>query len=673
VTILLELVAKHLLGKTAYAFLLKIRLAKYCLPTDRAFLKTLHQGCSREAMLGRRHLSSRRFFVDSIDDQVVWQEYQQRFAHKWPTIVAAAESLCQHRFDLLGTGPCSWGEPIDWHLDPHSGYRWPKKFYAELTPVSSLHDTADVKLPYELSRLQHLPTLGKAYRITHNERYAQEIVAHITHWLEDNPCLIGVNWTCAMEVAIRIVNILWGLAFIEDASCYTMAFRQRVLTAVWEHGQYVISHLEYSIHRDGTIGNHNHFLSDIVGLVYLGVLFPEFRAAQQWRQLGVTALSEEMARQVYPDGADYESSLTYHRFVLELFTSAALLCRLNGISLPESFWTKLEKMFEFTLYMTRPDGKMPQVGDADDGRLHILSDYGHWDRTDHRYLCAIGAILFHRTDMKAAAGAFSEEAFWLFGGEGAKTFDALPEAQRPLESKAFPASGFYSMRAGKTYLLACCNAVGTAAAGNHKHNDLLSFELYTADTAFIVDPGAYIYTAAPTWRNRFRSTHYHNTVVVDAQEQNRFVQNKLFRLMPDAEPIVHAWRSTAECDWLEAEHTGYHRLPQPVTHRRAFRFEKRLEKLHITDVLQGRGEHRAEWYFHFDHGIAVERLEDVTFVARARGAKLFLRIVGECPVTPAILDGWVSRQYGIKFPAKILTLSTLFTNECRMVFEASCQ
>ena len=91
VTILLELVVKHLLGKTAHTFLLKIRLAKYCLPTERAFLKTLLRGHSKEAMLGRRHLSSRQFFVDPTD-QGVWQEYQQRFAPKWPTIVAEADS-----------------------------------------------------------------------------------------------------------------------------------------------------------------------------------------------------------------------------------------------------------------------------------------------------------------------------------------------------------------------------------------------------------------------------------------------------------------------------------------------------------------------------------------------------------------------------------------------------
>ena len=66
--------------------------------------------------------------------------------------------------------------------------------------------------------MQHLPTLGQAYRLTGKESYARELVAQITHWLDENPCLVGVNWTCAMEVSIRIVNILWGLAFVEGSS-----------------------------------------------------------------------------------------------------------------------------------------------------------------------------------------------------------------------------------------------------------------------------------------------------------------------------------------------------------------------------------------------------------------------------------------------------------------------
>jgi hypothetical protein len=304
--------------------------------------------------------------------------------------------------------------------------------------------------------------------------------------------------------------------------------------------------------------------------------------------------------------------------------------------------------------------------------LHILNDYGSWDRTDHRYLFSIGAVLFKRTDMKAHAGSFSEDAFWLLGPAGVTAFETLGQASAPLGSQAFPEAGIYIMRADRSYVLACCNAVGTAGAGNHKHNDLLSFELYIGDRAFVVDPGAYIYTAAPQWRNCFRSTSYHNTVVIDGQEQNRFIGNKLFHLTPDAKPIVHQWQSTADYDWLDAEHTGYHRLACPVSHRRTFCFDKRLARLQIVDTLHGVGRHTAAWYVHFDHGISVDSGDTGTFVAHTDGVKLLLRVVAEPPLTAEIQDGWVSRRYGVKLPAKILKLSGVFSEHCRAVIDAYC-
>lgn len=667
----LELVAKHGLPKVVYTAFLKRVLDRYRLHSETSLRRTLHEPHRLDQLVHRPGLWSRTFFVCPRDD-TLWRTYRDRFPGHADAVVKTAEQICRHEFDLLGAAVDAWGTPIDWHRDPKSDYRWPRRFFAELEPVPSVAEKADVKLPYELSRMQHLPTLGKAYGLTGDERYALEIVAQVGHWLDENPCLVGVNWTCAMDVGIRIVNILWGMAFISASAAVTRTFKQRLLTSIWEHGQYLVRHLEYSIRADGTLGNHNHYLSNIVALVYLGVLFPEFKAAAGWRQLGVSGLLEEMQRQVHADGVDYESSLSYHRLVIELFTSAALLCRLNAIDLPAAFWRKLEQMYTVTLYVTRHDGRVPQVGDADDGRLHILSHYGDWDRMDHRYLLAVGAALFYRADMKTAANGLAEEVFWLLGEEGAAEFDAVAASPAPLTSRAFPDAGFYVMRSPLAYLLVCCNAVNRAVAGNHKHNDLLSFELCVGDTPFIVDPGAYIYTGEPAWRNRFRSTAYHNTVVIDGAEQNRFDDDQLFGMQPDAEPIVHQWHSTETYDWLEAEHTGYRRLPRPVSHRREFWFDKRAIKCRITDTLYGAGEHRAEWYYHFDHGIEVQQAQDTFVVASARGIELGIRVVADSPLTTEILDGWVSWRYGVKLQASILKLHVTFSSQVKVTFIASC-
>jgi hypothetical protein len=139
----------------------------------------------------------------------------------------------------------------------------------------------------------------------------------------------------------------------------------------------------------------------------------------------LAALKEEMKFQVYPDGVDFEGSISYHRLVTELFLSTTLLSLKNGITFPEWYMDCLEKMIEFVMYYTKPDGTAPQIGDNDDGRLHILSNYGNGNRLDHRYLLSVGAVLFKRRDFKEAAGEFHEEAFWLLGDERLNSFGGL--------------------------------------------------------------------------------------------------------------------------------------------------------------------------------------------------------------------------------------------------------
>jgi uncharacterized heparinase superfamily protein len=98
----------------------------------------------------------------------------------------------------------------------------------------------------------------------------------------------------------------------------------------------------------------------------------------------------------------------------------------------------------------------------------------------------------------------------------------------PLESKAFPQGGFYIMRHGDLYMIVDCVPADPKSPSGHKHNSRLSFELFACDKSFIIDPGTYIYTADKEMRNLFRSTKYHNTIVVDGEEQNRFEEDELF-------------------------------------------------------------------------------------------------------------------------------------------------
>lgn len=325
-----------------------------------------------------------------------------------------------HFYDVLGTGLRYWGDPISWHQDILSKRIWPLQYYKKLSYDLTGFGGSDVKIPWELSRFQHLLNLVKAYIGSGNNDYAREAQSQISDWIGQNPCPYGVNWTCAMEVAIRACNWLWAWWAFRDSPVWTADFQQRFLASLWQHGRFIEKNLE----NKGGIRT-NHYLADVAGLLFLGIMFPQFQGADNWKEFGLRELPRCMEEMVYPDGVCWENSTAYHRLVLEMFSYSAILCRKNDLHLPPEFWNRLEKMFEFVLYAMRPDGRLPMIGDADDGRFFIFSDYYDWDRWDFRYLLSIGAVLFHRADFKEAAGKCHEEVNWLFAPKGMEVWNTL--------------------------------------------------------------------------------------------------------------------------------------------------------------------------------------------------------------------------------------------------------
>nr|MBC8360799.1 heparinase II/III-family protein [Candidatus Desulfatibia profunda] len=222
-----------------------------------------------------------------------------------------------------------------------------------------------------------------------------------------------------------------------------------------------------------------------------------------------------------------------------------------------------------------------------------------------------------------------------------------------LNSVALPDGGIYVMRSEHIYLLAACQPIGINGVGAHKHNDWLSFELCVDDQPIIIDPGTFCYTGNMEMRRLFRSTKYHNTVVVDGREQIE-IHNSMFGLTsPHGDVRVLRWESEETHDLLEAEHTGYTRLAEPVTHRRQFLLNKRKNEVEITDTFIGDGEHSFAWYYHLDVGLQSENEVRKIFILQDR--KIVLEI--EAPDFEIIQRkerGWVSKAYNRRESAEIV-------------------
>ncbi|MCK4733304.1 MAG: heparinase II/III-family protein [Methanophagales archaeon] len=227
--------------------------------------------------------------------------------------------------------------------------------------------------------------------------------------------------------------------------------------------------------------------------------------------------------------------------------------------------------------------------------------------------------------------------------------------QQQLNSKAFAKGSFYIMRHDNSYMIMDCVPADPKAPSGHKHNSRLSFELFAYDKSFIIDPGTYIYTTDMEMRNLFRSTRYHNTVVVDDKEQNRFDDDQLFTMNLDAAVNVNRWIVTENYDFLDAEHNGYSRLN--VVHRRQIYFNKEEKYWVITDMLTGEGCHKYDLYFHFAPMELKEIDELVIETDNKTGANIVIAPLETDGIKLEIENGWVSYSYGKKVEAPIVKYS----------------
>ncbi len=149
--------------------------------------------------------------------------------------------------------------------------------------------------------------------------------------------------------------------------------------------------------------------------------------------------------------------------------------------------------------------------------------------------------------LKVKELGFCEEDLWVFGKDGYDIWNNLESISiNSIGSRAFPNIGWYILRKDKNYMLVSCGPNGQNGNGGHSHNDKLSFELCVNGEDIIIDPGTYVYTPFPEWRNKFRSTSFHNTIVVDNKEQNRFNDKSIFCLGEDASVKVNNWKATKE-------------------------------------------------------------------------------------------------------------------------------
>ena len=536
-------------------------------PSDETFFRLFDLGreVSAESLLS--HFRSRGVcgFYHSFDDPgETLYVLQNRFPEEAEAIVKRADLICEGYFDLLGYKDLFFESVIpNWHFEPVSKKTSPMVHWSRINETNA-ELTGDKKIIWELNRHQYFTTLGRAYWITGDEKYASTFVDHLEDWLAKNPPKTGLNWLSSLEIAFRSISWLWAFHFFKDSPALTSTVFIRMLKGLYANGRHLETYL--STHSSPN----THLTGEALGLYFLGSFLPELKDAGRWKKLGYEILLSSQDFQVRPDGVYCEQTSLYHRYTTDFYATLMILRRIEGLEVNQKHRDKLRQLLEFLMFIVQPNGETPLFGDDDGGRLHFLDERNF---VDFRSTLAVGAVLLDDAHLKFVAGQARAELLWLLGPKGLQSFDEI-HAVEPTETiKEFESSGYFTIRDSwaddSNFVLIDCGEHGFLKGG-HAHADALQFILSVGGQPVFIDPGTQNYTADRKARELYRSTAAHNCLTVNGESSS--IPNGPFSWNSAANAKQLQWRHNDQAVIFKGTHDGFDRFG--VAYERGITYDK---------------------------------------------------------------------------------------------------
>ena len=540
--------------------------------------------------------------------------------------------------------------PLGFEFDWHRDYRYCRQIVRRFSGALNIRDkttVSDLKYVWEPSRHQHLSVLAFA---NNAEQHTGYIVRSLDSWLQANPYLYGVHWTSSLELAERVLS--WALLYprIADHVARDPDFRERWLGSIYLHLARIARKL--SLYSSAN----NHLVGELTCLFVGSSCFDFWPECSGWRNLAARLLEREIRIQIGDDGIDREQAMSYHLFKMELFLLAFAVGRNINCPFSGGYARRLQGMAQFLDSIATSRGDLPWYGDSDDARGFLLSE----DESGLEVTMEMAGLLFgeprwlrFRRTPTAAARALIPDLLANVNHEGQGSF--TPQ-------ELFADAGLACVRTcdDSVRLLMDFGPLGFTSIAAHGHADALSFWLSIGEEYFLVDAGTYAYHSNPEWRTFFRSTAAHNTACVDGWNQSEMAgpflwgakaNTRLLRFEKDSQRIT-----------VEAEHDGYTRLPDPVTHRRTVDFDRTTGNISIADSFACARRHDIELFFHMHEEACLGSIRDGEAKIDWRGHRIiFSSLDGNArwdiirgSEEPKL--GWRSHRFNQKQPIPVLRI-----------------
>jgi len=550
----------------------------------------------------------------------------------------AAEEVLSGRFAALGV---AWPQrasanlfPAElWRLDPVSGGLWPgAEQYCFDIAYRHERQLGDIKYVWELNRLQFLQPLAAHALLTSDAASLAAIETAVASWHAANPPFRGLGWNSGIELALRAISLLIVVSLVGDrlsSDCRSQIGSILHATAVW-----------LSRYPSRFSSANNHLIAELAGEFLIGLAMPDLPFAAGMAVRARSGLTEEAGRQILADGVPAEQSPTYGAFSAEFLLLCSVAARDAGQPFPTSVDERLGAFAEFFGWLSLADGTVPAFGDDDEGRVVTLGSFeATYPGSVANAICACAG--------QGAPGLAAEAFRGLLLGQGSRQAPAR-QGQRVF------AKGGYSVVneeiGGRAINLLFDHApLGYLSIAAHGHADALAITLAVDGKPVLVDPGTYLYHSGGAWRDWFRGTAAHNTLLVSGADQSTI--SGAFNWSHKATSRLDQ-HETGERWSLIASHDGY-RKRFGVIHLRCL--ARSDEGFTITDRLIGSAtDLPAQLTFQLAPDLRA-RIDGQTVTVQRDGATaLTLGFeAGELSVLRGggLGGGWVSPRFGVKVEA----------------------
>jgi asparagine synthase (glutamine-hydrolysing) len=492
----------------------------------------------------------------------------------------AAKQAARGRILGFGRHFLDFGHPIDWHLNPRTGRRWPSSVHWSRV-LAAEPDVGDVKVTWEAGRFPQAFFFARAAVFFPEERsaMAQAFAEQVRSFLDANPHPRGVHWSSGLEIAIRVVAWSFACSTFEQEAAVA-----RVLPLVRDHFAVAAAHIERHIEYARKSVYNDHLLYEALALVLVGSLL-DVPEASRWAALGRSILEEESDRQFYADGAYLLDSHNYERTSLQCYLFLSAILRARGEVVPPPIVSAMERALDFLhAHLNAGDGRLPNFGANDGSRPLLLSTC---DFSDFRPELQAASIAT-RGERCFAPGRWDEASVWLFGREAASA-KVVPRARA---TRSFAPSGYHVLRSadGEASVSFRCGDVRE----RFSQADMLSIDVFWRGHNVVADAGSYRYNGADRWHHHFHGTPAHSTVSID--QENQMVHHRRFRNLYWTRARLLEFDDGAIVSRCAGEHEGYTRLAGGCVHRRAVLLA-RSNLLVVSDRVVGTGPHRSRLHY----------------------------------------------------------------------------